>query len=85
MERHRIHKFKDDNMVYTFVTRWVIILGTDWYKQGIGKLVPMYADCFGYGRDYVEMQWDSSNTEFELLASDLKFRATQHNRYELTF
>jgi hypothetical protein len=76
------HKFKDDREVYAFVTRWVIIRGTDWYKQGIGKFVPMY-DCFGYVGDYVEMQWDSSKTECKLLASDLKFRATQHSRYEL--
>jgi hypothetical protein len=48
----------------------VIILGKDWYKQGIGKLAPMYDNCFDNGGDYVEMQWDSSTTECELLISD---------------
>jgi hypothetical protein len=31
---------KDDWEVQTVVTRWLIIQDTDWYQQGVEKLLP---------------------------------------------
>jgi hypothetical protein len=40
--------------------------------QGIRKLAALYDTFIGYGGDYVEMQWDSSTYECELLVLDLE-------------
>jgi hypothetical protein len=58
------------------VTRWLITQDRDWCRQGIGKLVPQYDNCLGYGGDYVYMQWDNSTTECERLVLDLEVKIT---------
>jgi hypothetical protein len=32
-------RFKDDREVETAVTRWMMTEGTDWYQQGIAKVI----------------------------------------------
>jgi hypothetical protein len=65
------------------VAQWVIKQGTDWWQQVVGKLAPLYDTFIGYGGDYVEMQWDSSTTECEMLVLYLKLREPNHRRCKL--
>jgi hypothetical protein len=47
-------RFSSDDDVKTAVQHWVKTLATDFFDEGIQKLVPRYDKCFSLGGDYVE-------------------------------
>jgi hypothetical protein len=47
-------RFSSDDDVKTAVQHWVKTLATDFFDEGIQKLVPRYDKCLSLGGDYVE-------------------------------
>jgi hypothetical protein len=46
--------------VETVVTPWLILKDTDWYQQGIEKVICRYHKCLNYSGDNAEKWWYSN-------------------------
>lgn len=53
------HESKDYHEVGKVVIQCLVIQASDWYEQGIGKLILLYNKYPTRGGDYVEKLWNS--------------------------